>query len=122
MDSSAFDTLTRLIGTSRRDLLRAAGVSALGALGLAAVLDDEAEAKKGGRKRRRRRCKPKPAGSACQTDKDCCIKKTKRECGVLTDEEGAPTVCCGVAGTSCGTSDDCCFGFTCVDGACVEAT
>jgi len=121
MDSSTFDTIARLAGTSRRDLLRAAGASALGALGIASLLGaDDAEAKKGGRKRRRRRCKPKPAGSACQTDKDCCIKKTKRVCGIpFGGSEGDPTVCCGETGTSCVNPSDCCDGFTCgVDDTC----
>jgi hypothetical protein len=123
MDGSAFDTITRLVGSSRRDLLRAAGASALGGLGLSALPGaDEAEAKKGGRKRRRRRCKPKAAGSACETDKDCCTKKTKRVCGEPFGSPGDPPVCCGVEGTPCDTPDNCCEGFTCPigGGECVE--
>jgi hypothetical protein len=123
MDRSSFDELTRLAGASRRDLLRSVGATALGALGLAALLGaDDAEAKKGGRKRRRRRCKPKPAGSACQTDKDCCTKKTKRVCGVpFGGGEDDPKVCCGVEGTSCEFPSDCCDGFFCgLEGTCEE--
>jgi hypothetical protein len=121
MDSSAFDTLTRLIGSSRRDLLLTAGASALGALGFAALLNEEGAAKKGGRKRRRR-CKPKPAGSSCTTDKDCCTKKTKRVCGIpFGGSQGDPTVCCGEQGTSCQVPSDCCDGFDCSpDNTCVE--
>jgi hypothetical protein len=119
MDGATFDTLVRLVGTSRRGLLQSVGASALGAFAFAALLGaDETEAKKGGRKRRRRRCKPKPAGSACQTDKDCCIKKTKRVCGT-PQTGGGETVCCGVAGTPCGGIADCCEGFSCEEGACV---
>lgn len=124
MDDSTFDNVTRLVGSTRRDLLRAAGASALGAFGIASLLGaNEAEAKKGGRKRRRRRCKPKPAGSACQTDKDCCTKKTKRVCGIpFGGGEEDPTVCCGVDGTPCTTPDNCCDGFTCgVDDTCEPA-
>jgi hypothetical protein len=124
MDDSSFDTITRLVGTSRRDLLRSVGISALGAVGFAALLGaDEAEANnKGGKKRRRRRCKPKPAGSACTTDKDCCVKKTKRVCGIpFGGSEGDPTVCCGETGTSCEVPSDCCAGFDCgPDGTCIE--
>jgi hypothetical protein len=125
MDDHDFDTITRLVGRSRRELLRAAGASALAALGLATLLDPDAVgAKKGGRKRRRRRCKPKPPLSACTTDKDCCTKKTKRVCAIpFGGGQGDPTVCCGSAGAACATPDQCCDGFTCGENdTCVELT
>jgi hypothetical protein len=124
MDDLTFDRLARLVSTdaSRRKIVKATGASALGAFGLAALLGaDETEAKKGGRKRRRRRCKPKPAGSACENDKDCCTKKTKRVCRKPFNQPGEDPVCCGVEDTKCDTPDQCCNGFTCENEKCVEA-
>jgi hypothetical protein len=124
MDGSAFDRLVRHIGEdgSRRDLLKSAIAASVAGLGVASVLSTEdAEAKKGGRKRRRRRCKPKPAGSPCVTDKDCCTKKTHRICAVALNASNSDLTCCGGQGAPCGGDDSnlddlppiCCTGFKC---------
>jgi hypothetical protein len=124
MDGSVFDRLVRHIGedASRRGLLRSAFAATVAGLGAASLLgSEEAEAKKGGRKRRRRRCKPKPAGSPCETSKDCCTKKTNRICAVASNAGNSDTTCCGGQGAVCGgdnaINDDvapfCCAGFKC---------
>jgi hypothetical protein len=123
MDDLTFDRLVRLVSTtaSRRKVVKSASASALGALGLAALLGaEEVRAKKGGKKRKRRRCKPKPAGTSCQTDKDCCTKKTKRVCKEPFNQPGEDPVCCGEEGTPCKFPSDCCNGFDCpTPGECV---
>jgi len=124
MDGSAFDRLVRHVSEdgSRRGLLRSAFAAAIAGLGVASLLDaEDAEAKKGGRKRKRRRCKPKPAGSPCETSKDCCTKKTKRICAVASNAGNSDLTCCGGEGAECGGDNDigdnlapfCCAGFSC---------
>ncbi|MGH2618507.1 MAG: hypothetical protein ACRDJC_25025 [Thermomicrobiales bacterium] len=122
VDNDRFDTLARALGggASRRTVLGTAGVSAMGALGLAALLaPDEAEAKQGGkkRKRRRRRCKlTNLRGKTCGADKDCCTNK-KYACGIpFGGAEGDPEECCGDEGAPCEFPSDCCSGLTCPSG------
>ncbi len=122
MDHDRFDTLARALvgGASRRTLLGTAGVSALGAFGLAALLGaDEAEAKKGGkkRKRRRRRCKlTNLRDKSCSADKACCPSK-KYVCGIpFGGTQGDPEKCCGVEDAPCEFPSDCCAGLTCPAG------
>jgi hypothetical protein len=118
MDASRFDKLVRYVTAeaSRRDVVKSAGVSALAVFGVTSLLGAEsAEAKKKGKKKRR--CKAKPAGTPCTTDKICCKKKTKRVCGIpFGGGAGDPTKCCGEAGTPCEFPSDCCAGFTCPGG------
>jgi hypothetical protein len=129
MDGSAFDRLVRHVGedASRRGLLRSALAAAVG-LGVVSALDlEDAEAKKGGRKRRRRRCKPKPLGAPCETDKDCCPKKTKRICEIEFGDSGGDKECCGGEGATCTSNAECCIGsagvraFVCNGTTCVPA-
>lgn len=102
MDSLSFDRLARLFasGTSRRRMLRAAGASSLGALGLAAVLGpDGVSAKKGGKKRR------------CKKFNATCNQNNKKCCQGLKCEEGS---CCRKLGTKCEEDgSECCGGSVC---------
>lgn len=125
MDHSTFDRIAHAISApgSRRGMLRSLAAGIAGA-GLASLVDaSDIEAKKGGRKRHKRRCKPKGAQAACQTNKECCTKKTKYVCG--TSHGSGTNTCCGSPGATCsgGTldccTDSCCIGSKCVLGACV---
>ena len=116
MDSDKFDGVARLVsrGQTRRETLRAllAGAVALGAVvtGL-----DEASAKP----RRRQVCKR--AGAFCQSNKQCCPRKTKRICAVSSQAGNSDKTCCGGQGAVCGGANvdgdalkpHCCAGFVC---------
>jgi hypothetical protein len=110
MDQDRFAAFTVALardGTGRRLTRRVVGVgvvSLLAALGLSTTEPVPAAAKKGGR--RRRRCKPQPSGARCETDRDCCTKKTLRLCDVPQNAGNSDTVCCGGDGAPCGGVDD----------------
>ena len=137
MDGSAFDRLARLVSTdaSRRKIVKSTSASALGALGLAALLGvEEVRAKKGGKKKKSRRCKDKffatcnpPSkkccgGLACQ-EGSCCGKLGNKKCtdgsqccgNAICDNVsgGNPTdtQCCHQADEFCAKESDCCNGF-----------
>ena len=128
MDHDRFDTLARALvgGASRRALLGMTGVSALGALGLAALPGaDEAEAKQGssnkkaarGRKLRRRRCTlANLRGKTCGSHKECCLSKTYGCAIPFGGTDGDPKGCCGGTGALCEFPSDCCSGLTCPTG------
>src|SRR5688572_29638812 len=101
MDDLTFDRLARLVSTdaSRRKIVKATSVSALGALGLAALLGvEEVKAKKGGKKKKSRRCKDK-AGATCNPPGKKC-------CRGLACQEGS---CCKKLGTRCNDQlTECC--------------
>jgi hypothetical protein len=122
VDSDRFDTLARALGegATRRTILGTAGVSALGAFGLTALLGaDEAEAEKGSkkRKRRRRRCKlTNLRDKSCSADKECCTNKNY-VCGIpFGGTQGDPEKCCGVEDAPCDVPSDCYSGLTCPTG------
>ena len=135
MDDLTFDRLARLVSTdaSRRTVVRSAGASALGALGLAALLDsEEAPAKKGGKKKKRR-CRRfnascNPNGKNCcqglKCEEGACCKKLGTKCtdgseccGTGICDNVTPgsqhTICCNLEGNFCSKERDCCDGFTC---------
>jgi hypothetical protein len=108
MNGSAFDRRVRRVTTdaSRRNLLAAAGRSALGAFGLASLRGaDFAEAKRGGKKRKRKRKKKrKEHQNGCQAP---------RLCGVTCCPEGdrcvdpATGTCVTGSGTCASGADSC---------------
>lgn len=115
MDASRFDTLCQIVSRaiSRRGLVTSAGPAALSLGGLAALLgDDRVLAKKNKKKRRRkrrkkeRRCLKKVPQRACTTNKQCCHKTIKYECG--TSHGGGANTCCGKTGAKCSSDLDCC--------------
>lgn len=142
MDDLTFDRLARLVSAdaSRRKVVRSAGASALGALGLAALLGaEETRAKKDGKKKRR--CKKtvgatcNPPGKKCCRGLACqegsCCKKLGTKCtdgseccgnGICDQVEGgsSQTLCCHPAGESCSKTSDCCETFACSGGLCVS--
>jgi hypothetical protein len=101
-----------VVDGSRRGMLRTAltgaAASALAGIGIASGAVDATAGKK------KRRCKPKPVGTPCETNKDCCCNKNQI-CSTPCD--GSPgvtsSVCCGGKGASCDSSFDCCFNFVC---------
>jgi hypothetical protein len=141
MDDLTFDRLARLVSTdtSRRKIVKTASASALGALGLAALLGvDETRAKKGGKKKKSRRCKKNvgatcnPPGKKCCRGLACeegsCCKKLGTKCDALAEvteccpdficdnvQGGNPEDerCCSIEGGHCSKERDCCDGFTC---------
>jgi hypothetical protein len=121
MDHSTFDRLAWAISAmgTRRGAMRSLAAAGIATAGLASLLDaSELEAKKGGRKRRKRRCKSKGAQAACQTNKECCKKKTRYICG--TSHGSGTNTCCGSPGATCnGGTLDCCTDSCCIGGKCV---
>jgi hypothetical protein len=120
MDASSIKRTAQFLTDigSRRGMLRTAvtgaAASALAGIGLASGTTEEAAAKK------KKRCKPKPVGAPCNSNKECCCQ-TNRICARANSEMNAngmavSTVCCGTKSASCGTEHgnaDCCFGFIC---------
>jgi hypothetical protein len=111
MDADRFDGFTSRIASGmdrRRALLRIVA----GAAGFFAF-EPNIEAKK---RRRKKRCKPRRLQAVCQSNKQCCTKKTGRVCA--PNARGGAcnldnNVCClpiGAAG--CRESCDCCGGVT----------
>jgi hypothetical protein len=121
MDHSTFDRLARAISAmgTRRSVLRSLTIAGIAGVGLATLSDvSELEAKKGGHKRRKRRCRPTVPQAACQTNKECCTKKTKYRCG--TSHGSGTNTCCGSPGAICkGGTLDCCTDSCCINGTCV---
>lgn len=120
MDQSTFDRLARAVSAmgTRRGMLRSLAAVGIVSAGLASLVDvSDLEAKKHGRKRRRRRCKPKGAQAPCQTNKECCTKKTKYVCG--TSHGSGNDTCCGSAKATCTSTLDCCTDSCCINGTCV---
>lgn len=143
MDDLTFDRLARLVSTdaSRRTVVRSAGASALGALGLAALLGaEETRAKKDGKKKRR--CKKtvgatcNPPGKKCCRGLACqegsCCRKLGTKCtdgseccgtGICDDVSGGNPPgqrCCRPAGEPCSKTSDCCDTLACSGGQCVS--
>lgn len=117
MAASPVKRMTQLVvDGSRRGMLRTAitgaAASALAGIGLASGAIDATAAR--GKNKKKERCKPKPVGTLCETNKDCCCNKNQI-CSTPCD--GAPgttpSVCCGGKGATCDTSFDCCFNFIC---------
>jgi hypothetical protein len=113
MDASSFKKVVRLLGAdgSRRGMLRSAltgvAASAAAGVGLASRPAERAAAKK-------KRCKPKPPGTACASNKDCCCQANQICSTACTDIPGEDlSVCCGGKSASCASNSDCCFNFVC---------
>jgi hypothetical protein len=120
MNASPIKRVARVLGAdgSRRRILGAAvtGIAASTIKGLGRSSGDVKAAKK-------KRCKPKPLGAPCDSNKDCCCN-TNRICSTpCTGDPGVtPTVCCGSKGAACANSLDCCSTFVCnvITGKCQE--
>ena len=123
MDDTRFDALARSVGavTTRRTALHGAAASVLGAIGLAAVLDD-ADAQNRRRRRRDRRgsgyrnCGEQYAG--CNSGGDCCAGLVCQELRNPSAEQNFRGTCayrrgCGKKNDFCEKNRDCCRKFRC---------
>ena len=111
MEATKFDAVARRLasGLSRREAVRGLAAGAVAAVAGAIGLEEASAAK--------RRCLK--AGQQCNSNRQCCPKKTGRICDQPNPPSGSE-VCCSPKGEPCGGENangpvkpQCCQNFTC---------
>jgi hypothetical protein len=104
MDTTKFDTVTRLFGSglTRREALRGIFVGAVAATaGGALLLSEDASAKRRKKGKGKGRTQTLPSGALCQRDSQCNAKK-HQICEVPQNASNSDHHCCGASGAVCG--------------------